>query len=68
MLLMRHRNILQGEGMARLAKEICQDCEKIFLGGPKAFLCPACRKKRVIQGRKRGKKDGAKKDVYDENS
>lgn len=68
MLPMQQPNILQGENMARLAKEICQDCEKIFLGGPKAFLCPECRKKRVMQGRKRGKKDGTKKNVYDENS
>ena len=38
------------------AKEICQDCGKIFIGGPKAFLCPECRKKRVEAGKKRKKK------------
>lgn len=31
-----------------MAKEICQDCEKIFEGGPHAFLCEKCRKKRII--------------------
>ena len=30
-----------------MAKEICADCEKVFDGGPKAFLCPECRKRRV---------------------
>lgn len=29
------------------AKEICQDCGKVFVGGPRAFLCPECRKERV---------------------
>lgn len=38
-----------------MAKEICQDCGKIFEGGPKAFLCPECRKKRVEAGKKRKK-------------
>ena len=28
------------------AKEICQDCGKVFLGGPKAFFCPDCIKRR----------------------
>ena len=36
-----------------LTREICQDCERIFIGGPKAFLCPACRKKRQSENAKR---------------
>lgn len=45
-----------------MAKEICQDCEKIFEGGKNAFLCPKCRKKRVEIGKKksREKKRGQK--------
>lgn len=36
-----------------LAREICQDCEKVFMGGPKAFLCPDCRKRRQSENAKR---------------
>lgn len=36
-----------------MAKEICQDCGRIFEGGPHAFLCPECRKKRVEAGKKK---------------
>lgn len=42
---------------AQTAKEICADCEKIFEGGPKAFLCPECRKKRVEEGKKKKRKE-----------
>lgn len=42
---------------AQTAKEICADCEKIFEGGPKAFLCPECRKKRVEKGHRRRKEE-----------
>lgn len=47
-----------------MAKEICQDCEKIFEGGKNALLCPKCRKKRVEIGKKksREKKRGQKDD------
>lgn len=38
-----------------MAKEICQDCEKIFEGGKNAFLCPKCRKKRVEIGKKKSR-------------
>lgn len=52
-----------------MAKEICQDCEKVFLGGPKAFFCPECRKKRQRKGQEmRRKKNGAEKNVHNENS
>lgn len=29
-----------------MAKEICEDCGKLFEAGKQAFFCPACRKKR----------------------
>ena len=36
-----------------MAKEICQDCEKNFEGGPHAFLCEKCRKKRISNAMKK---------------
>lgn len=36
-----------------MAKEICADCEKVFEGGPKAFLCPECRKRRVREAHRK---------------
>ena len=27
------------------APVICEHCEKVFMGGAKAFVCPKCRKK-----------------------
>lgn len=39
-----------------MTKEICQDCGKVFLGGPKAFLCAECRRKRQAAAAKRGRK------------
>ena len=33
--------------MPNLAPVICEDCERIFMGGPDAFFCPKCRKKRI---------------------
>lgn len=36
-----------------LAREICQDCEAVFIGGPKAFLCPKCRKRRQSENAKK---------------
>ena len=35
------------------AKEICEDCGKVFLAGKYAFLCPECRKKKQSIGRKK---------------
>lgn len=34
------------------AKEICEDCGKIFMAGKYQFLCPDCRKKRQRNGGK----------------
>ena len=56
-------------------KEICEDCGKLFVAGPDAYLCPECRKKRWSEYAKRrklnelgaaarwGKKKEALKDV-----
>ena len=35
--------------MGNLCKTICEDCQKVFMGGPNAYLCPVCRKKRLIR-------------------
>lgn len=35
-----------------MAKEICQDCGKVFDGGPKAFFCMDCRKRRLSESAK----------------
>lgn len=30
-----------------LAPTICEDCEKVFYGGPNAYFCPKCRTERI---------------------
>ena len=35
-----------------MTKEICEDCGKVFEAGPKAFLCPSCRKRRLSNAAK----------------
>ena len=30
-----------------MAKELCQECEKMFEGKGSAYLCPDCRRKRL---------------------
>lgn len=35
------------------AKEICDDCGKVFEAGPKAFLCKECRSKRLSEAAKK---------------
>ncbi|HJA24714.1 MAG TPA: hydrogenase maturation nickel metallochaperone HypA [Candidatus Fournierella merdigallinarum] len=35
-----------------MGKEICEDCGKVFEAGPKAFLCPSCRKRRLSNAAK----------------
>ena len=36
-----------------MAKEICQDCGKVFEGGSRAFFCVDCRKRRLSESAKR---------------
>ena len=35
------------------APVICEYCEKVFMGGPKAFICLDCRKKIAIESAKK---------------
>lgn len=49
------------------AKEWCQDCGRVFLGGKKAFLCPICRKRRVEEGKRKYRERGVKNDKAHEN-
>lgn len=37
------------EPRARLTKEICEDCGKLFMAGKDAYLCPKCRKNRLSE-------------------
>ena len=30
-----------------MAKEICEDCGRVFEAGPYSFFCPECRKRRI---------------------
>ena len=36
-----------------MAKEICQDCGKVFEAGRYSFICPECRKKMQSENAKR---------------
>ena len=36
-----------------MPKEICEDCGKVFEAGPKAFLCPPCRRRRLSEQAKK---------------
>lgn len=36
-----------------MAKEICQDCGRLFEGGQNAFFCLACRKRRIGEAAKK---------------
>jgi Zn finger protein HypA/HybF involved in hydrogenase expression len=35
------------------APTICEYCEKVFMGGEKAFICPKCRKKALSERAKK---------------
>ena len=36
-----------------MAKEICEDCGRVYEAGPNSFLCPECRKRRQRLGARR---------------
>ena len=38
--------------MVTKAKTICEDCWKVFDGGPYAYFCPECRKIRLSKAAK----------------
>ena len=50
-----------------LTKEICADCGKVFLGGPKANLCLDCRKERARQQAKKIKLSELGRETYRKN-
>lgn len=39
--------------MAEKAIVICEDCGKVFDGGPYAYFCPDCRRKKLSESAKR---------------
>lgn len=47
-----------------MAKEICQDCGKVFEGGFNAFFCVDCRKRRLSESAKRRSLDKIGNDAY----
>lgn len=47
-----------------MAKEICEDCEKVFDGGPRAHICPACRRRRLSESAKRRNLSKIGRDAY----
>lgn len=48
------------------APTICEDCEKVFQGGPHAFICPGCRKKRLSEAARRRRLNEMGNDAYSE--
>ena len=48
------------------AKTICEDCGKIFDGGPYAYFCPECRKKRLSKAAKDRNLNKLGNDAYSE--
>lgn len=51
-----------------MAKEMCEDCGKVFEAGPYTFLCPDCRRKRMINGHKRKRDRSENRRDNDEHS
>lgn len=49
-----------------LAPTICEDCEKVFQGGPYSYFCPECRKKRLSAAAKARKLNKIGNDAYSE--
>jgi predicted RNA-binding Zn-ribbon protein involved in translation (DUF1610 family) len=49
-----------------MAKEICEDCGKIFEAGPYSYFCPDCRRQRLSEAAKRRKLNKLGNDAYSE--
>lgn len=47
-----------------MAKEICQDCGKVFEGGPNAHFCKSCIRKRLSDSAKRRKLNKIGNEAY----
>ena len=52
--------------MTAKAKTICEDCGKVFDGGPYAYFCPECRKKRLSKAAKDRNLNKLGNDAYSE--
>ena len=52
--------------MTAKAKTICEDCGKVFDGGPYAYFCPECRKKRLSKAAKDRNLNKLVNDAYSE--
>lgn len=39
--------------MATMSPVICEECEKVFRGGPYSYFCPECRKRRLSENAKK---------------
>lgn len=48
---------------SRLAPTICEDCGKVFKGGPFSYFCPKCRKKRLCAAAKAKRPNNVKVQV-----
>lgn len=46
-----------------LVPMLCNECDKVFMGGPYTYLCPDCRYARLVKGQRewREKRDKNKK-------
>lgn len=49
-----------------MAKEICEDCEKVYDGGPYSHYCPDCRRFRLSKAAKRRNLNKLGNDAYSE--
>lgn len=47
-----------------MTKNICEDCNAVYEGGPRSFLCPRCRKKRLSDEAKRRNLNKLGNDAY----
>lgn len=47
-------------------KEICEDCEGIYIGGPYSHFCPDCRRKRLSNAAKKRGLNKIGNDAYSE--
>ena len=51
-----------------MAIEICEDCGKTFEGGPRAFLCWSCRRKRLSECAKKRNLNKIGNEAYSKQS
>ena len=49
-----------------MAKEICEDCEKVYEGGPYSHYCPDCRRARLSKTAKRRNLNKLGNEAYSE--